>query len=113
MWTSLTWIAGILLSCVGYAADLSWLVESPEANSSLVVGRVVAVVTGETRRKYAPAVRFFEVEEQRTHERFSVEIKSEDRHFAVALPAGDYRLNRVQISEGPFVSMAQVNVAFR
>lgn len=112
MRTSLAWIAGITLSCAGCATELSSLVESPETSRSLVVGRVVAVVTGERSRMYVPEVRFFEIEEQQTRERFTVEIKSADRHFAIALPAGDYRLNRVQINEGPFTSMAQVNAAF-
>lgn len=112
MRTSFAWVAGITLSCVGCAAELPSLVESPETSRSLVVGRVVAIVTGERSRMYAPDVRFFEVEEQRTRERFTVEIKSADRHFAIALPPGDYRLNRVQIHEGPFTSLAQVNAVF-
>lgn len=112
MWSSFALIAGITLSCVGCAAELSSLVEFPETSRSLVVGRVVAILTGDRSRMYVPEVRFFEVEEQRTRERFSVEIKSADRHFAIALPAGDYRLNRVQINEGPFTSMAKVNAAF-
>jgi hypothetical protein len=61
---------------------------------------------------YEPEVRFFEVEDQQFHARFNVEIKSEDRRFAISLPAGDYRINRVQISEGPFMSMAQLNAVF-
>ncbi len=93
-------------------AQLPPVVDVADMKGTLAVGRVVAVITGETSRIYGPAVRFFEVEEQQTHQRFTVEINSEDRHFAIALPAGDYRLNRVQISEGPFMSMAQVNAAF-
>lgn len=61
---------------------------------------------------YKPEVRSFEVEEQATHKRFTFNIQSDDRYFTVTLPAGQYRLNRVQISEGPFMSMAQVKAAF-
>lgn len=106
------WIAGISLSCIGCASTVLSVADSAEANKTLVVGRVVAVITGERSRIYGPEVRSFEVEAQQTHERFNVEIKSEDQHFAIALPPGAYRLNRVQISEGPFMSMAEVNAAF-
>ncbi len=112
MWTNFNWIAGITLSCVGCAAELSSLAEAPNIDGPLVVGQVVTVLTGERGRIYTTKVRFFEMEDQRTHERFTVEIKSEDRYFAIALPVGDYRLNRVQISEGPFMSMADVSAAF-
>jgi len=78
----------------------------------LVLGRVLVVVVGESSRAYEPEVRSLEFESQRTHERFNVEVKSENRHFVIALPPGEYRVNRVQISEGPFMSMAQVSAAF-
>jgi hypothetical protein len=70
------------------------------------------VITGETRRRYEPEIRFFEFEDLQTYKRFKVEVQSDDRHFAVALPPGEYRLNRVQISEGPFMSMAQLAMDF-
>lgn len=105
-------IAGILLISAGCAADVASLVEGSEIRGPLVVGRMVVALTGETSRLYSPRVRFFELERQQTHERFTVDISSDDRHFVIALPAGDYRLNRVQISEGPFMSMADVSVEF-
>jgi hypothetical protein len=76
------------------------------------VGRVLAVITGATNRRYHPQVRFFEVEGLETPKRFKVWIKSEGRPFAIVLPPGGYRLNRVQISEGPFMSMADLAIAF-
>ena len=57
-------------------------------------------------------MRSLESESQLTHERFNVEVKSEDRHFVITLSPGEYRLNRVQISEGPFMSMAELDAAF-
>ena len=96
----------------GCATQLLPFVAEPEVNSPLVLGRVLVVVVGETSRAYEPEVRSLEFEAQRTYKRFNVEVKSENRHFVIALPPGDYRLNRVQISEGPFVSMAQVSAAF-
>jgi len=78
----------------------------------VVVGRIVAVLTGETSRWYAPEVRLIEVEIQETAERFHIEIQSEDRHFVCALPPGTYQLTRVQINEGPFMSMANLDITF-
>ena len=105
-------IGTIALSLWGCATEVPLLVDQAQVSGSVVVGRVLAVITGETARRYQPEVRFFEVEEQASQERFNVEIKSEDRHFAIVLPPGDYRLNRVQISEGPFMSMADLAIAF-
>jgi len=112
MQLSFAGIAGITLVCAACATEVGSLAESPEPDKPLVMGRVVTVITGETSRMYGPAVRFFEVEEEWTHKRFMVEIKSEDRHFAITLPPGEYRLDRVQISEGPFLSMADMNMSF-
>ncbi len=47
MWTNFNWIAGITLSCVGCAAELSSLAEAPNIDGPLVVGQVVTVLTGE------------------------------------------------------------------
>jgi hypothetical protein len=72
----------------------------------------VAVLTGERRRIYEPAVRSFEIQNRRTGERFTVEIQSDDELFILPLAPGDYELIRVQISEGPFLSMAQLTALF-
>lgn len=47
-----------------------------------------------------------------TKERYNVEIESDDRRFVLPLPPGHYELNRVQISEGPFMSMAHISAVF-
>ena len=109
---SLAWVAGITLSCAGCSTELTSLTDPSETNNPIVMGRVVALMTGESSRMYGPEVRFFEVEDERTHERLTVEIQSDDRQFTIALPPGDYRLNRVQINEGPFMSMAEMNASF-
>lgn len=88
------------------------LVDSTQVRGSLVVGRVLTVLTGDRARRYLPQMRFLELEEQDSRERFQVEIKSPDRHFAIDLPLGRYRLTRVQVSEGPFLSMADLSMAF-
>jgi hypothetical protein len=80
--------------------------------SNVAVGRVVAVLTGERSRIYEPAVRSFEVQNRQTQERFTVEVESNDERFIVPLAPGDYELIRVQINEGPFLSMAQLGSVF-
>lgn len=96
----------------GCVTQLPALVDPTDVTAGLVVGRVVTVLTGETSRRYPPAMRFFELEEQSSHNRFQVEINSQDRHFAVNLPPGHYRLTRVQVGEGPFMSMADLPMTF-
>lgn len=53
-----------------------------------------------------------ELENQDSQQRSQVEIESPDQHFAIDIPVGNYRLNRVQISEGPFMSMANLDMTF-
>lgn len=96
----------------GCVTQLPSMVDPHAVTESLVVGRVVTVLTGDRSRKYRPAVRFMELEDQASHKRFQVEINSHDQYFAVNLPSGQYRLTRVQISEGPFMSMADLSMAF-
>jgi hypothetical protein len=39
-------------------------------------------------------------------------VQSEDEYFLLSLPPGHYEMNRVQISEGPFMSMAHISATF-
>ncbi len=83
-----------------------------EVYKPIIVGRVVTVLLGPTTRWYGPHVRFVELMNRATQERYQVMIESDDRHFIVEIPAGDYELSRVQISEGPFMSLADLHEAF-
>jgi hypothetical protein len=105
-------VGALVLSTSGCVTELPSLVNSDQVTGSLVVGRVLTVLTGETSRRYPPEVRFFELENQTSQKRFQVEVKSNDRYFVVDLPPGVYRLNRVQIGEGPFMSMADLSMVF-
>ena len=105
-------IGVIAFSLSACATELPPLIDNTHTTGQVVVGRIFAVITGETSRWHAPEVRLIEVENQHTSERFHVEIKSKDRHFAFVLPSGKYHLTRVQISEGPFMSMAKLDIAF-
>ena len=96
----------------GCVAEFPPLVDQAQVSGTVTVGRVVAAITGERARRYPPEVRFFELEDRRTQERLRVMIESPDQQFVVALPPGDYLLTRVQISEGPFMSVADLAITF-
>jgi hypothetical protein len=102
----------IILTVWACATTLPSLVDSTQVRDSLVVGHVLTALTGDRSRRYLPQMRFLELEEQDSHKRFQVEIESPDQHFVIDLPHGTYRLTRVQISEGPFLSMAELSMAF-
>lgn len=104
-------LGGLILSVAGCATELPSLVHQDQVTGNLVVGRVFTVLTGERSRRYMPQVRFLELENQDSLKRFQVEIESPDQRFAVSLPPGRYQLTRVQIREGPFMSMADLSMA--
>jgi hypothetical protein len=89
-------------------------VAEADVSGTLVVGRVVTIITGESQlhRVYPPELSSFEVINTESQERFRVDVRSEDQYFSLALPPGHYEINRVQISEGPFLSMAQLSTSF-
>lgn len=102
----------VVASLWGCVTRLPALIDPQDVTGGLVVGRVTTALTGDRSRRFSPAVRFVEIEDQVFHKRFQVEINSPDRHVVVHLPSGQYRLTRVQISEGPFMSMADVAMTF-
>ena len=104
--------AAAFLLLQGCVKELPAVPEEGILHSNVAVGRVVAVLTGEGRRIYEPAVRSFEVQNLSTKERVTVEVESNDERFIVPLAPGDYELIRVQINEGPFLSMAQLGSFF-
>ena len=78
----------------------------------MLLGRAVAIITGETSRIYPPQVRWVEIQHQQTHERYQIPVGPDDHLFGLAVPPGDYVLIRVQISEGPFLSLADLSMDF-
>jgi hypothetical protein len=105
-------VAGFMLLLQACASEIPTMPEPGTIQSNVAVGRAVAVLTGERSRIYQPAVRSFEIENRQTKERFKVEIESDNERFILTLAPGDYELTRVQINEGPFLSMAQFNSNF-
>lgn len=100
----------LLLS--GCVTELPVKVVGFDVSGTLVVGRVVTAITGESRRIYLPELRSFEVINTDSRERFKIDVKSKDQYFSISLPAGPYEINRVQISEGPFLSIADLTGGF-
>lgn len=98
-----------LWSCV---TQLPPVADSGEVTNGLTVGRILTFLTGERSRRYLPEMRFLELEDLDSRKRFQVEIDSPDQHFAIRLPPGRYRLIRVQVREGPFLSMADLDMRF-
>lgn len=96
----------------GCATQLPSVADPVKVIDGLAIGRVLTFLTGERARRYLPEMRFFELEDQDSRKRFRVEIESPDQNFAITLPPGRYRLTRVQVSEGPFLSMADLSMAF-
>jgi hypothetical protein len=103
---------GLICLAQGCLHEIPAEPEVGSSQSNLAVGRALAVLTGERSRIYQPTVRSFEIQNKDTGDRFQVEIKSDDEQFFLPLAPGHYELIRVQISEGPFLSMAELASTF-
>lgn len=108
----LVWaVAGALcfLSLPGCVTEAQTVLPETESRNILLVVRMVAVITGDRARRFEPEVRQVEMIHGATGERFNVTVQGKDEVVAVFLPPGQYSINRVQINEGPFLSMAQLS----
>lgn len=108
-WQSL---GAICMTLSGCATDLPVTVAELDVSGTLVVGRAVTTITGQSQRVYPPELRSFEVINTESEKSYKIYVKSEDEYFSFSLPPGRYTINRVQISEGPFLSMAQLTGIF-
>ena len=108
-WQSL---GAVLMTLSGCATEIPITVAELDASGTLVVGRAVTTITGQSQRAYPPELRSFEVINTESEESYKIYVKSEDEYFSFSLPPGRYKINRVQISEGPFLSMAQLTGSF-
>jgi hypothetical protein len=105
-------LSAIFMTLSGCAAELPVTVAEVDVSGTLVVGRAVTTIRGQSQRVYPPELRSFEVINTESEERYKIYVKSEDEYFSFSLPPGRYIINRVQISEGPFLSMAQLSGSF-
>ena len=102
----------IILGVSGCAKEVGPLPKTLPQDHPVAFGKIQASLTGPTTRWYLPQVRFFELQNLRTKERVRVDVASADSPFFVSLPAGEWELARIQINEGAFRSMAQLNETF-
>lgn len=105
--------ASILLLCLAISAWAGCAISlgpigGGEARDPVVYGRAVTLLLEERGRRYRPRVRFLELVQQDTGKRYRIDLQSADQTFMVELPTGAYHLGRVQISEGPFMSIADL-----
>jgi hypothetical protein len=100
------------LSLSGCITDVPTTVQAEDGRMVLVAGRAIAVITGDRARKFAPEVRRVELLQRHTGVRYSVMVSGENKTFAFFLPVGEYEVTRVQINEGPFLSIAQLASSF-
>ena len=104
----------VLLSLLtGCAMTMPAAPASIPISGSVVIGRAITVLLGPTTRWYAPELRFFELVNVATQERIRVDVNSSDAWFILPVPAGQYQLTRIQISEGAFMGLAGLNPEFQ
>lgn len=103
-------LVGAVTGCV---TTMPALPESVSTDGAIVIGRAVTVLLGPTTRWFTPELRFFELVNTATQERIRVDVKSDDAWFILPLPAGEYELGRIQISEGAFMGMVAFESRFR
>jgi hypothetical protein len=108
-------LSALLLLCAvtGCVTTLPVRPESVSSDGAIVVGRAMTVLLGPTTRWFTPELRFFEVVNTVTNARIRVDVNSDDAWFVLPLPAGQYELTRIQISEGAFMGMAGLNPQFQ
>lgn len=100
------------LNLSGCVTEVPTTVQASNGRMVLVAGRAVAVITGDRARKFGPEVRRVELLQRHTGVRYSVMVGGDDKTFAFFLPVGEYEVTRVQINEGPFLSIAQLASSF-
>jgi hypothetical protein len=83
------------------------------SGQSVALGRVITLLTGPTTRWFKPELRFFEVVSTSSHERFRIDVHSDDAWFVLPVPPGEYELSRLQIAEGAFLGTAGLEPKFR
>lgn len=107
-------IGGIvwLICSLGCVVEAPTLLPSTDARMILVAVRAIAVITGDRERRFGPEVRHVELRQQQSGKRYNVTVEADDKVVTFFLPPGEYDITRVQISEGPFLSIAQLSASF-
>lgn len=112
IWFSAMTLAVWLGGPSGCIHEVSTVASVEVPSTVLIVGRAMSVISGDRGRRFKPEVRQMELMQRQTGRRYRVMIEEEDKVFAFFLPAGAYDVTRVQIHEGPFLSIAQLSSTF-
>ncbi len=101
------------LSLAGCITEAQTVLSPKEESSKvLLIERIIVTLTGERARRFEPTMREVELIEQTSGARYRLTIEGNDQLFTVFLPPGHYEIVRAQISEGPFLSIAQLESSF-
>ena len=106
-------VFGVALVQSGCATRIPVVLSEVAATDTLAFGRVHVTLSGPTTRAYPPTLRFFEVVNETTGERFRVDVQSDDASLFLKLPPGEYELSRVVINEGAFQAASNPGPLFR
>lgn len=72
----------------GCASYLQAIPDPELVHGTMVVGRAAVAITGERVRLYMPEIRFFEIQNRRTHERFIGEMNSKTSDLSYRFTRG-------------------------
>ncbi len=103
-------LSALMLGC---ATKLATIAPALEASDSVAFGRITVGLSGPTTRIYPPMVRFFELTNHDSGERFRIDVLDDDSDLFLKLPPGSYELSRIMINEGAFQSLANPGPMFK
>lgn len=103
----------LLLVLTGCVTTMPLVPDAIPDHGSVVIGHAVTVLLGPTTRWFTSELRFFELVNVATQKRTRVDVNSDDAWFILPVPAGQYELSRIQISEGAFMGMAGLDPKFQ
>lgn len=97
---------------VGCATRVAPTAPSLEPSDTVAFGRITVGLTGPTTRIYPPMVRFFELTNHDSGQRYRIDVKAVKSELFLKLPPGTYELSRIMINEGAFQSLANPGPTF-
>lgn len=107
----------ILLGCclvlAGCATRLGPVPKAVTGKETIAFGHIAARLTAPSTRAYPPEIRFLELFNRETDERFRIDVQAAESRLVLAVPPGTYELSRIMINEGAFQAMANPGPTFR
>lgn len=97
----------------GCATKLGPIPARVTGSETIAFGQVAARLSAPTSRYYTPQIRFLELVNRETDERFRIDVQAAESPLVLAIPAGTYEVSRVMINEGAFQAMANPGPVFQ